>query len=106
MSKDFSDLMKDFVKVDWPNELKKQSTVLNTPVPKIDIPDIDPDTLPVNRTAKSAEEVVEKLDAMMEAHRKDSEEQRKRSKTDRIIAIIGTIAALIAAGAALYPLIS
>lgn len=105
MGKSFSDLMKDFVEVNWSAEMEKQAKVFNTPVIKPLIPDIDSDELPINRTAKSAEEVVEKLDAMMEAQRKASDEQRKRSNADRVIAVIGAVAALVAAAAALYPLI-
>lgn len=102
MNNDFSDSVKKLLS-STKFEVPKITTF--DPGPSIfesKIDEIDPDSFAPNRTAKSAEHMAEKLDAMMEAYLKDSEEQRHRDRANRRIAIATLLASLVAAAAAVY----
>lgn len=120
MSKYNFDSAKDlFPKIDLSKVLEEEVHTYDPSVYNPHIPEIDPDELSINRTAIGVEQMVEilktmsdKVDeveqsqaAMKDSFEKESADQRKRSCIDRWISIAGTLAALVAAAAAVFPLL-
>lgn len=89
------------LKFDLP-DLDLLNKTLNSP--SINIPEIDYENLSPNRTANNTDRMVETLEEMQETAKKESVDQKKRSRIDRWISIAALIASVVAAAAALYPI--
>ena len=103
MKNDLSDLINDLVPdINISSELDDLASKFDPALFQSSLDELDPDDFAPNRTANSAEQMVEKLDTMMEAFEKTSSDQRKRDRVDRAIAIATLLVSAIGAAAAVY----